>query len=144
LKDVVINISTSHCYGSEEDNIEFSTDGFYQFDGDVAQMSYMESEVTGLMGTRTTLTVLPDKVVVDRRGTITSRMEFKEGAKDAFQYGTPYGSANLGIETRGIKHKMTENGGYIDIDYVVNMEHAVVTRNRFKITVREIGVQTNG
>lgn len=144
MKDVVINICSSFSGGEEDEKIEFSTDGVYMYDGEIAQMSYFESEVTGLAGTRTTLTVMPDKVVVDRRGVITSRMEFKEGGKDNFQYGTPYGTANMGIETRTVQHRMSENGGYVDIDYVVNMEHAVVTRNRFYITVREIGVQTNG
>lgn len=145
MKDVVISINSFHTYGlEEEDNIEFTTDGFYMYDGDIAQMSYAETEVTGLPGTRTTLTVMPDKVIVDRRGGINSRMEFVPGGKDVFQYGTPYGTANMGIETRSIKHSMTENGGSVDIDYVVNMEHAVVTRNRFQIRVKEIGVQANG
>jgi len=144
MKDVLININSVHCYGTEEDNIEFSTDGYYMYDGEIAQLSYFETEVTGLPGTRTTMTVMPDRVVVDRRGALSSRMEFKEGAKDAVQYGTPYGTATLGIETRELRHRMGENGGSVDIDYVVNLEHAVATRNRFHITVREIGVQTNG
>ena len=32
---------------------------------------------------------------------------------------------------------MTETGGRVEVDYVVNMEHVVASRNRFQITVTE-------
>ena len=32
---------------------------------------------------------------------------------------------------------MDEAGGKVEIDYVVNMEHVVASRNRFQITVTE-------
>ena len=104
-------------------------------------LSYEESEVTGLEGTRTSLFVMPDQVVVDREGTVTSRMIFKEGLKSAFQYTTPFGSANMGINTRRITQSMGSSGGSVEIDYVVDMEHVVATRNKFQITVTEIGTQ---
>ena len=43
----------------------------------------------------------------------------------------------MGIDTRRIRHHMDETGGKVEIDYVVDMEHAVATRNRFQITVTE-------
>ena len=145
MKEVVININTLHSYGmNEEDKIEFSTDGVYMYDGETAQMSYLETEVTGLPGTRTTMTVMPDRLIVDRRGSVNSRMEFIPGKKDAFQYSTPYGAANMGLETRRLEHRMGESGGSVEIDYIVDMEHALVSRNKFQIRVKEIGVQTNG
>lgn len=145
MKEVVININTLHSYGmNEEDKIEFSTDGVYMYDGETAQMSYLETEVTGLPGTRTTMTVMPDRLIVDRRGNVNSRMEFIPGRKDSFQYSTPYGAANMGLETRRLEHRMGESGGSVEIDYIVDMEHALVSRNKFQIRVKEIGVQTNG
>ncbi len=80
---------------------------------------------------------MPDQVVVDRDGMITSRMIFREGLKNSFLYNTPYGQATLGIYTNSIRRDMGEAGGSVEIDYVVDMEHAVVSRNRFQITVTE-------
>ena len=97
----------------------------------------METDVTGLEGTRTSVLVMPDQVVVDRDGMITSRMIFREGLRDAFQFSTPFGAATMGIDTRRIRHHMDEAGGKVEIDYVVDMEHTVATRNRFQITVTE-------
>ena len=142
IKDVWISINSIHGLGDEdEDRLEFTTDGYYSYEDGVGCLSYEESEVTGLEGTRTSLFVMPDQVVVDREGTVTSRMVFKEGLKSAFQYATPFGRANLGINTRRITQNMGDHGGRVEIDYVVDMEHVVASRNKFEITVREIGAQ---
>ena len=142
MKDVVISINSSFSFDEGEEQVmEFTTDGHYFYEDDVGCLSYEESEVTGLEGTRTSLFVMPDQVVVDREGTVTSRMVFKEGLKSAFQYATPFGSANMGINTRRITQSMGSSGGSVEIDYVVDMEHVVATRNKFQITVTEIGTQ---
>ena len=142
MKDVVISINSTFAFEEgEEQRMEFTTDGYYFFEDEVGCLSYEESEVTGLPGTRTSLFVMPDQVVVDREGTVTSRMVFKEGLKSAFQYATPFGNANMGIDTRRISQSMGVDGGSVEIDYVVDMEHMVASRNKFEITVREIGAQ---
>ena len=139
LKDVWISINSIHSWDAEDqDRLEFTTDGYYFYDGENGCLSYMESEVTGLEGTRTSVIVTPHQVVVDRDGLITSRMVFQEGVKDTFQFATPYGSANLGIDTRSIHRSLNDSGGQLEIDYVVDMEHAVSSRNKFQITIREM------
>ena len=138
MKDVWISMHSDYGYDQPDaDSLDFTTDGFYFFDDGVGCLSYQESEITGMEGTRTSVFVMPDQVVVDRDGTVTSRMVFKEGEKNSFLYATPFGQATMGIRTRRITHSMGENGGQVEIDYVVDMEHAVVSRNRFQITVKE-------
>ncbi len=140
LKDVWISFhSVNGCDDEEPDSLEFVTDGQYLFQDEVACLSYQESEVTGLEGTRTSVTILPDQVVVDRAGTVQSRMIFKEGSKSSFLYSTPFGQATMGVDTRRIRRNVNEQGGKVEIDYVVDMEHAVVARNRFSITIRQMG-----
>ena len=41
--------------------------------------------------------------------------------------------------TRRIRRSVDERGGQVEIDYVVDMEHAVVARNKFQITIRQLG-----
>jgi len=139
MKEVVISIRSIHDYGSDgEDGLEFTTDGLYSFEDQVGCISYYESEVTGLMGTKTKLCIKPDEVIVDRRGSVTSTMVFKKGEKNSFLYNTPYGAATMGIDTRKIRHDFDEHGGSMEIDYVVDMSHVTATRNRFMIDVREL------
>ena len=140
LKDVWISFHSVNGYDDEEpDSLEFFTDGQYLFQDQVACLSYQESEVTGLEGTRTSVTILPDQVVVDRAGTVQSRMIFKEGSKSSFLYSTPFGQATMGVDTRSIRQSVNEHGGKVEIDYVVDMEHAVVARNKFSITIQQMG-----
>ena len=138
MKDVVISISSIHqVEEGEEDRIEFTTDGLYSYEDGTGYLSYMESEVTGLPGTRTSLEIRPDEVILDRTGGITSRMVFRRGSKNSFQYETPFGMATLGMNTQRIRHDFDPQGGSMVIDYVLDVEHAVVERSRFCIQVRE-------
>ena len=145
MKDVVISIKSIQNYGFDgEETMEFTSDGYYMVEGDTVCINYTESEVTGLEGTRTSIIMMSDKVSVERDGLITSRMVFCEGEKTQFQYNTPYGAATLGIDTRRITRNFNENGGELELLYVLDMEHAIVTRNKFHITVKQMGENTNG
>ena len=146
MKDVVISILSRNAVGEDEDSIDFVTEGLYSFDGEVACVTYLESEVTGMEGTRTSLMIFADKVVVDRDGTVTSRMVFEPGKKHAFLYDTPVGSATMHMSTRDLRQRFNEHGGQVEIDYVLDMEHAFASRNRFRLTVKEqeTGDRSNG
>lgn len=146
MKDVVISMHSVHDYDrADSDTIDFSTDGHYFKDGDVSCFSYMETEVTGMEGTRTSVIVRPNEVVIDRDGMISSRMIFRQGEKNSFLYSTPYGTATLGISTRRIKHSFDENGGSMEVDYVMDMEHSLVSRNKIFLRIKEQeGVSNNG
>lgn len=136
MHEVVISLHSIHDRGTEnEDTLELTTDGLYSFDDGVGCLTYMESEVTGMNGTRTSLIAMPDKVVLDRDGLITSRMVFQPGQKSSVLYETPYGAAALSIDTRRISRSLGEKGGSLEIDYVLGVEHALVTKNSFRIRV---------
>ena len=139
MKDVWISIrSIQTPEQGEADEVVFDTDGYYFYDDGVGVFTYQESEITGLEGTRTSVMVMPDQVVVDRDGKLTSRMVFREGLYDSFPYDTPYGQANFGISTRKIRHSFNENGGHAEIDSDVGLEHSVFLHNRFSISVKEM------
>lgn len=137
LKDVVISIRGVQVDEPDNESVELVTDGCYWFNDGRARISYSESEVTGMPGTETTFNVSPGEIILSRRGTLTSDMVFREGYKDTFLYDTPYGSAMLGLDTHRISCSLDEHGGDLEIDYVINIDHSVVGRNRFKINVRE-------
>ena len=137
-KEVVIDIHSTHAFDEENaDSLDFSTDGMYSFENGSARLWYWETEVTGLPGTRTSVEIGPEGVVVDRVGTVTSRMEFKEGLKNYFPYETPYGLATMGMNTRRIRAAFDEHGGKMELDYVLDLEHAAAIRNKFHLQVRE-------
>lgn len=138
MKDVVISMHRVQGYDQEDQQVlDFVTDGYYFRDGDTACFSYMETTVTGLPGTRTSVFIKPDHVVIDRDGTITSRMVFKEGEKSSFPYSTPFGTATLGVKTKKINQCFDENGGNLTVDYIVDLEHTCIERNLIQLNVKE-------
>ncbi len=135
---VVIDIHSFHAYDEDSsDSLEFSTDGMYSYEDGRARLWYWESEVTGLSGTRTSLEISPESVILDRVGTVTGRMEFTEGSRNFFPMETPYGMATMGMDTRRIRAAFDEHGGNMELDYVLDLEHAVAVRNKFHLKVRE-------
>ena len=137
-KDVIIDMHSDHAYDREDaDSFDFSTDGTYSFVDGVGRLSYWESEVTGLAGTRTCVEITPHGIVVDRSGTVTSRMEFREGLKNFFQYHTPYGMADVCMDTHRLRADFNEHGGLAELDYVLDLEHTVALRNKFRLKVTE-------
>lgn len=138
MKDVVISMHSIHgCDEEDRDIIDFTTDGYYFQDGDASCFSYLETEVTGLSGTRTSVTIKPDYVVIDRDGEISGRMVFRVGEKNSFPYQTPFGMATLGVKTNRIRQRFDENGGELEVDYVLDMEHALVMKNKIELNIRQ-------
>jgi uncharacterized beta-barrel protein YwiB (DUF1934 family) len=73
-------------------------------------------------------------------------MFFRERERNTFPYNTPYGTATMGLCTQKIIQNVGEHGGFVSIDYVVDIEYTVVTRNKFQLTITElnqIGEQKN-
>ncbi|MDO4816411.1 MAG: DUF1934 domain-containing protein [Bacillota bacterium] len=136
MKALITVTGVQNLQDSGDDSIELITDGIYTKIPDGYAVKYAESELTGLSGTTTTVEIEPESVAVERKGTLNMRMEFKEGHKTSFLYDTQFGSATLCIETRKIVADFNEKGGEMCIDYVVNMEHAVVGKNKLKMSVR--------
>ncbi len=138
MKDVVIKIVGTQNYGQDDnDSIELVTDGQYSFSGGTGEVYYTESELTGMEGTNTHLTISPLEVILRREGSVTSATVFREGERNSFLYDTPYGRATMGVDTRKIAANFDEHGGDMEIEYVVDMDHAVFGRNKFQINVRE-------
>ena len=52
-------------------------------------------------------------------------------------YETPYGALSVGINTKKMHANLNERGGEIEIDYAIEIDHAVAGENTFHIDVRE-------
>ena len=120
--------------------IELVTEGRLMDCGDAGYtLSYQESEITGLEGTLTTFQVEPDCITLMRMGEFNSQMVFQPGRRHFSMYDTPYGALSIGVNTKKMRADLDENGGEIEIDYAIEIDHAVAGENTFRIDVREKG-----
>ena len=100
-------------------------------------LSYQESELTGLEGTLTTLQVEGEQVTLMRVGAVNSQMVFQEGRRHLSMYNTPYGAMAIGVNTRHLLAELNDQGGDIEIDYAIEVDHAIAGRNICQIKVKE-------
>ena len=140
MKDVMIRIlavQTGDDLREQTVLAEFSTEGKMDFRDGSGTLTYPESELTGMEGTITTIAFTPDGAVLTRQGSVTGRMDFSPGERNTFLYETPYGSATVGLETKRYASTLTERGGTLEIEYVIDFDHAFVALNQMHIQVTE-------
>lgn len=137
-KNVVISVKGMQKYDDmKSDTVELVTEGQLQRENDVYILTYLESELTGMDGTQTTITVQGDQVTLVRAGQFNSQMVFQEGRRHLSMYNTPYGALAIGVNTRHLLVDLTDEGGDIEVDYTVEVEHAVAGRNIFQMNIKE-------
>lgn len=143
-KKVIIFVkSHQHYEGAEPEDLELISEGMMDTaeDGTVT-LTYDETELTGLEGTRTSFTIRDDTVTLSRTGQVNSQMVFQKGRQHSSLYETPWGTMTVDIATSQLANRLSDRGGILDIHYSIAVEHRVAGRNQFKIRVREIGRQT--
>ena len=139
-KEVVISIKGMQQYeGALPDAVELVTAGRLARDGTGYTLSYQESELTGLDGTLTTIQVDGEQVTLMRVGEFNSQLVFQEGRRHLSVYNTPYGAMSVGVNTRHLLAELSDRGGDIEVDYFIEIDHALAGRNIFRINVREAG-----
>lgn len=141
IKDVIIDIKGMQGIDDESDTIEFTTDGRFGIKNDEYYISYDEGQMLDDdTKVKTTLLVRPDSVVLSRSGSVNSRMLIQKGERNTCFYSTPHGNLVLGIFGNSIDFDLNEKGGKIRIEYNIDSDLKLVSKNSVDITVREIEV----
>ena len=124
-QEVVLSIRGTQRYeGIDPDVIELVTAGVMEFRDGGWDISYEESELTGLAGVTTTFRVEPGKVILDRSGRLRSRMIFQQGVRHESLYQMELGTLLMEVCAQSIFFDITPEGGMIDLVYTIDIEHA--------------------
>ena len=136
-KDVYISIKGSQDYGDDKNGMEITTAGkFYDKDGKY-YLSYAEGDFSGMEKCNTTLKISPDGIVtMMRHGQTNTHMIFEKGKCHIGHYETPYGDFTISVTANDINVALDENGGNIDIDYIMDINNISRSRNGISLTVR--------
>ena len=116
-KDVIITIASKQNFeGCEPDHINLITAGrLYRRNGKYF-ISYEESELTGMEGTRTTLKLEDRQVTMTRTGSLA-----------------------VSTHTSQLINDIGENGGKLSIDYTVEIDSNLAGTHRFEMAVTPAG-----
>ena len=124
-RDVVLSLRGTQSYeGQEPDVIELVTEGTMEFRDGGWDISYEESELTGLAGVTTTFRVEPGKVILERTGNLRSRMVFEKDIPHESLYQMAFGTLMITVCARHLYFDIVPDGGMIDLVYSIDIENS--------------------
>ena len=121
---VMLRIQGRQYYDKQDPEIiELMTEGTMEFTNGGWDISYEESELTGMAGVTTTFRLEPGKVTLLRTGALRSEMVFQEGVRHQSLYRMEFGALMLTVCARQIMASISDEGGVVDLVYDVEIEH---------------------
>ena len=122
---VMLSIAGRQAYMDQEpDVIELVTEGTMEFRDDGWDISYEESDLTGLSGVTTTFRVERGKITLSRTGRLFSEMVFQEGISHSSLYEMEFGALFITVCATRIFAQLGEGVGTIDLVYNIDIEQS--------------------
>lgn len=136
-QDVVLNIRGRQRYdGQEPDVIELVTEGTMELRDGGWDISYEETELTGMAGVTTTFRVEPGKVILRRTGKLRSEMVFQEGMRHESLYQLEFGALLMTVTAKQVFFDIVSDGGTIDLLYSIDIENCAAGLVDYHLDIR--------
>lgn len=136
---VMLSIMGRQRYVDQDpDAIEFVTEGTMEFRQNGWDISYQESDLTGLSGVTTTFRVEPGKVILSRSGKLRSTMVFQQGIPHDSLYQMEFGALLMRVCAKQVFFDITPEGGMIDVVYAIEIENAQAGEVDYHLDIRTI------
>lgn len=136
---VLLNICGRQAYQDQEpDAIELVTEGIMELRDGGWDISYEESDLTGLSGVTTTFRVEPGKIILTRRGKLHSQMVFEQGMAHESLYQMEFGALLMRVCAKSVFFDITPAGGFIDLVYDIEIENTAAGVVDYHLDIRAI------
>ena len=136
-QEVVLSLVGKQSYeGQEPDVIELVTGGTMEFRDGGWDISYEESDLTGLAGVTTTFRVEPGKVTLTRTGALKSQMVFQQGVPHDSLYQMPFGAMMITVCAKFLYFDIVPDGGVIDLQYAIEIENTASGMVDYHLDIR--------
>ena len=135
MEKIMINIDGTQNFGNgEASNVELTTEGELSVSADSYTLKYKESELTGMEGTTTEITVENNGIVnLVRSGTVNSNLVFEEGKRHLSYYDTNDGAFSIGVFASYVDTVLERNYGEISITYAMDVDDKPIGENEIRV-----------
>ena len=136
-QEVVLRIQGRQSYEDQEpDVIELVTEGTMELTDGGWDISYEETELTGMEGVTTTFRVEPGKVILRRTGKLRSEMVFQEGVRHESLYQLDFGALLMTVTAQRVFFDIVPDGGMIDLTYSIEIENSAAGLVDYHLDIR--------
>lgn len=124
--------------GDQPEVMELQSLGTMKKYPDRVEITYEESEMTGLEGVVTTFTLFGgQRMLLSREGEkLKNKMDFRVGQKTDSLYDVGFGALLVSITTQQVKVNLDK--GEFFVEYNVEVEHAFMGTNTYHVTFRYV------
>lgn len=132
---LLLSIRTEqHVPGDKPEVMVLQSEGTLRRFEDRVEISYMETEMTGLEGVTTTFTLYPDqRMVLTRDGEkLKNQMIFQAGARNDSLYDVGFGALLISTHTQSVEADL--DAGRFRVEYTVEVEHTFMGTNSYLVT----------
>jgi len=135
MEKILISIDGTQNFGNgDTNNVELTTAGELNVLEESYTLKYEESELTGMQGTTTEITVSKDGIVsLMRSGTVNSNLIFEEGKRHLSYYDTADGAFSIGVFASYVDTVLEQNYGEISITYAMDVDDKPVGENEIRV-----------
>ena len=126
---------------AEPETVEINTVGRFKNQDGRVEISYDETEVTGMEGSTTAVTFMESEsevVSMIREGAVSTALVFEEGKRHHCVYNTPFMPFQECVHTLKVVNRLTDEG-YLDLDYIVEIRGAKAERTKFRLELLQGG-----
>ena len=136
---VVLSVRGVQRYEDQEPEIiELTTEGTMERQKEVWEVSYEESDLTGLAGVTTAFRVGPRGVVLKRTGKLQNQMIFMEGRRHESLYRIDIGALMIAVQATKVESRVSDQGGTVDIHYNIEIEDTAMGTMEYHLTINPI------
>ena len=122
---------------SDFEQTEVLSVGTYEKTASGYAVEYEESEASGFEGCVTRIECFDSgKVIMSRRGEVTSEMVIEPNEKHHCIYGTLFGNFEVGVEALKIKNTLNDEGGTLFFSYVVDVNSSLLGTFEIDIQIK--------
>lgn len=134
---VILSLRSVQRYEDQEpEELELVTEGLMEFRDGGWDISYVETELTGLEGVTTTFRVEKDQLTLRRTGQLQSEMVFRLGCSHDSLYQMPFGALMMTVQTTALFYDIVPDGGSIDLCYQVSIENTQAGQIEYHMDIR--------
>ena len=120
----------------EGEELEVNTDGHIVYNDGRVELSYDESDLTGMEGSKTYISYdqnSADLVTMLREGSVSTALVFEQGRRHHCVYKTPYMPFEVCVHTLKVDNRI-ETERSLFIDYIIEIRGAKAERTKLELT----------
>ena len=133
-REVLLSLRGTQTYEGQEPDV--ITEGTMEFRDGGWDISYEESELTGLAGVTTTFRVEPARVILERTGNLRSRMVFEKDVPHDSLYQMAFGTMMITVCAKYLFFDIVPDGGMVDLLYTIEIENNAAGTVDYHLDIR--------